>query len=51
MAALLLPVGLFSIEAAAVLGLLVAFPADLLQPVADRMRAIVRSRPQGHDPV
>jgi hypothetical protein len=51
MAAFVLPVGLFSIEAAAILGLLVAFPADLLEPVAERMRGIVSPRPPGHDPV
>jgi hypothetical protein len=51
MAALLLPIGLFSIEAAAILGLLVAFPADLLEPVADRLRGMVRTTPPGRDPV
>jgi hypothetical protein len=50
LAALVLPVGLFSIEAAAILGLLVTFPADLVQRRADRTHAVITSAGRGPTP-
>jgi hypothetical protein len=49
MAALLLPVSLLSVEAAAILGLVVAFPADLLDPLVERLRSVTGATPHARD--